>query len=277
VPGRSNSISDDTSPSVAAYLLDVDGTLLTESGAIPGAGAAIERLRHRRIPFRILTNITRRSRRSVVRKLGESGVEVSIGEVFTAVHAAVGWLKRRDTRVVAPFISEDALEDVAGFDLVGGTSGNDPQTSPEVVVVGDIGDQWSHGLLNEAFRYVMDGARLLVLQRGRYWLGPTGLEIDAGSYVAALEYATAQTATVCGKPNVEFFEEAVADLGSLTAPRSGGRSIVMVGDDLAADIRGAQRAGLQGWLVRTGKFRQDVLDASDIIPDRVIASVAELD
>jgi HAD superfamily hydrolase (TIGR01458 family) len=271
-----NSISDDTSPSVAAYLLDVDGTLLTESGAIPGAGAAIERLRHRGIPFRILTNITRRSRRSIVHTLGENGVEVSVEEVFTAVHAAVGWLERRDTRVVAPFISEDALEDVAGFDLVGGTSGNDVHTAPEVVVVGDIGDQWSHGLLNEAFRYVMDGARLLVLQRGRYWLGPTGLEIDAGSYVAALEYATAQTATVCGKPNVEFFEEAVADLGS-PVPRSGDRSIVMVGDDLAADIRGAQRAGLQGWLVQTGKFRQDVLDASDVVPDRVIASVAELD
>ena len=107
------------------------------------------------------------------------------------------------------------------------------------------------------------------MQRGRYWLGPAGLEIDAGSYVAALEYATDTTAVVCGKPNVEFFEEAVADLGS--------RAVIMVGDDLTADIQGAQRAGLQGWLVRTGKFRQDVLDASDIVPDRVIASVAELD
>jgi HAD superfamily hydrolase (TIGR01458 family) len=277
VPGRSIGISEDTSPSVAAYLLDVDGTLLTESGAIPGAGTAIERLRRRGTPFRILTNITRRSRQSVVRKLGESGIDVSTGEVFTAVHAAVGWLKRRDTRVIAPFISEDALEDVADFDLVGGTSGNLPQTTPEVVVVGDIGDRWSHQLLNEAFRYVMDGARLLVLQRGRYWLGPSGLEIDAGSYVAALEYATEQTAVVCGKPNVEFFEEAVEELGVQAVERSDGRMIVMVGDDLTADIQGAQRAGLQGWLVRTGKFRQDVLDASDIVPDRVIASVAELD
>ena len=269
MPGRSNGISDDTSPSVAAYLLDVDGTLLTESGAIPGAGAAIERLRQRGVPFRILTNITRRSRRSVVQRLGDVGVDVSVGEVFTAVHAAVGWLKRRDIRVVTPFVAEDALEDVADFDLVGGTSGRPAPNTPEVVLVGDIGDRWSHQLLNEAFRYVMDGARLLVLQRGRYWLGPAGLEIDAGSYVAALEYATDTTAVVCGKPNVEFFEEAVADLGS--------RAVIMVGDDLTADIQGAQRAGLQGWLVRTGKFRQDVLDASDIVPDRVIASVAELD
>ena len=51
----------------------------------------------------------------------------------------------------------------------------------------------------------------------------------------------------------------------------------MIGDDLWSDIQGAQRAGLLGWLVQTGKFRQDVLDSSDIVPDRVIASVAELD
>ena len=212
-----------------------------------------------------------------MRKLGESGVEVSVREVFTAVHAAVGWLKRRQVRVVAPFIADDALEDVADFELVGGTSGRTSDRTPEAVVVGDIGERWSHQLLNEAFRYVMDGAELLALQRGRYWLGPTGLEIDAGSYVAALEYATGRTATVCGKPNVEFFEEAVGDLGVAAVELSGGQPIVMVGDDLWSDIQGAQRAGLLGWLVQTGKFRQEVLDSSDIVPDRVIASVAELD
>ncbi len=168
------------------------------------------------------------------------------------------------------------MEDVTTFELVGGTAGTGSQGTPEAVVIGDIGERWSHQLLNEAFRYVMDGARLVALQRGRYWLGPTGLEIDAGSYVAALEYATGKAAVVCGKPNVEFFEEAVADLEK-AGREQGGREIVMVGDDLWADIQGAQRAGLLGWLVRTGKFRQDVLDSSDIVPDRVIASVAELD
>ncbi len=193
------------------------------------------------------------------------------------MHAAVGWLRCRGIRVVAPFVANDALQDLAGFDLIGGTSGTVAQSIPEVVVIGDIGDRWSHHLLNEAFRYVMDGASLVALQRGRYWLGPTGLEIDAGSYVAALEYATGTTAVVCGKPNAEFFEAAVVELGGRAVRRSGGRDVVMVGDDLWSDIQGAQRAGLQGWLVRTGKFRQDVLESSDIVPDRVIESVAELD
>jgi HAD superfamily hydrolase (TIGR01458 family) len=212
-----------------------------------------------------------------VRRLEEHGVVVSTGEVFTAVHAAAGWLRRRNLRVVAPFVAEEALEDLAEFDLVGGTAMHSPSVAPQAVVIGDVGERWSHHLLNEAFRYVMDGAQLLALQRGRYWLGPTGLEVDAGSYVAALEYATDKAAVVCGKPNVEFFAEAEADLEAQTGGQASGRAIVMVGDDLRADIAGAQQAGLAAWLVRTGKFRQDELDSSDIVPDRVIASVAELD
>jgi ribonucleotide monophosphatase NagD (HAD superfamily) len=50
----------------------------------------------------------------------------------------------------------------------------------------------------------------------------------------------------------------------------------MVGDDLWSDVQGAQRAGLQGWLVRTGKFREDVLLGSGITPDRILSSVTEL-
>ncbi|MBE0594657.1 MAG: HAD-IIA family hydrolase [Gemmatimonadales bacterium] len=270
----------------AGVLLDVDGTLLSEEGAIPGAGAVIARLRDRGVPFRVLTNITRRSRRSVVDRLAAHGVEVSVSDVLTAVCAAGEWMRRRGIRRVAPFVMPDALEDLAGFELVGGTSRpatDAPVASvrpPDAVLIGDLGDTWSHALLNEAFRYVMDGAQLVVPQLGRYWLGPTGLEIDAGAYVAALEYATGEQATVCGKPNPEFFGAAVASLiGLRDQPIDGegvGLPVAMVGDDLWTDIQGAQRAGLQGWLVRTGKYREDALASSGIRPDRVLDSVADL-
>ncbi len=267
--------------------MDVDGTLLTEHGAVPGAAAVVTELRRRGVPFRIVTNITRRSRRSVVDRLASGGIEVEPDEVYTAVYAAVAWLRTRDIRCVAPFVSDDALEDLQAFDLVGGTAtpsirrSNDPSIprSPAAVLIGDLGDRWSHALLNEAFRYVMNGATLVALQRGRYWQGPTGLELDAGAYVAAIEYATGREAIVCGKPNAAFFEAAVASLTDSTIDRSGDRSarpIVMVGDDVWSDIRGAQEAGLEGWLVRTGKFREDVLAASGVVPDRVLDSVASL-
>ena len=260
---------------LVGVLLDVDGTLLTESGAVPGAAAIVDRLRHREFPFRIVTNITRRSRDSVVTRLGDHGVQVNRDEVFTAVFAGAEWMKARGYRRVAPFVSEDALPDLQEFTLTGGTAGGRADSAtPDAVLVGDVGDRWNHALLNEAFRYVMDGAALVALQMGRYWLGPSGLEVDAGAYVAALEFAAGRTATVCGKPNTEFFEAAIRSFGVSGAPARS--RIAMVGDDVAADIAGAQRAGLQGWLVRTGKYRDDVLAASEITPDRVLSSVADL-
>src|SRR5438309_1529493 len=80
------------------------------------------------------------------------------------------------------------------------------------------------------------------------------LALDAGPLVAALEYATGATAVIAGKPSPGFFAAAVRSLGA-----GDGERIAMVGDDLWSDVEGAQRAGLQGWLVRTGKFRDEVL------------------
>jgi HAD superfamily hydrolase (TIGR01458 family) len=163
-------------------------------------------------------------------------------------------------------VAPETLEDFAAFDLASGR--------PEVVVVGDLGELWTFGRLNRAFLHLMDGAALVALQRDRYWLRGDGLALDAGPFVAALEYATGKTATVCGKPSAEFYRAALASLGAWARERPA--DVVMVGDDLWGDVEGAQRAGLTAWMVRTGKFREDVVAASGIRPDRIIASVAEL-
>ncbi|NIM51916.1 MAG: HAD-IIA family hydrolase [Gemmatimonadales bacterium] len=280
------------SEAVSAFLLDLDGTLYTERGVVPGAVEAVRDLRRRGVPVRFVTNTTRRSRRMVVKRMQGYGFEVEPDEVFTAVVAGGITLTEQGIRTVAPFVAEEVLEELGNFELVGGTAGRPAASCPEAVVMGDLGDDWSPPLLTEAFRYVMDGARLIALQRGRYWLGADGLLLDAGAYVAAIEYATGKEAVVCGKPNPRFFLAAVASFGGSADRRVGGSTgdvgtqppnrrtaeppIVMIGDDLWADVQGAQWAGLQGWLVRTGKFRQDELQSSGIRPDRVIDSVADL-
>lgn len=271
-----------------AVLLDLDGTLYTDRGAVPGALEAIARLRRRGIPFRFVTNTTRRSRRLLVERLRGYGFSAEPEEVVTAVIAGVRLLRRLGLGRIAPFVAPETLEDFSGFELVGGTAGPPPDRLPEAVVVGDLGDRWTPALLTQAFRYVLDGSALIALQKDRYWLGKTGLELDAGPYVAALEYATGHQATVCGKPAPEFYWAALESLGLAREPAPGvekparrapeppERRPVMVGDDLWADIAGAQRAGLEGWLVRTGKFRQDLLERSGVVPERLLDSVADL-
>jgi HAD superfamily hydrolase (TIGR01458 family) len=250
----------------SAFLFDLDGTLYTDAGAISGAVEALAELRRRGVPFRFVTNTTRRSRRRLAERLTGYGFEARAEEIITAPQACVALLRGRGIHRVAAFVADETLEDFAEFDL--------GSAAPEVVVVGDLGDAWDFGRLNRAFLHLMGGAGLIALQRDRYWLRGDGLVLDAGPFVAALEYATGQTATVCGKPSAEFYRTALASLGARAAEQP--KDVVMVGDDLWGDVQGAQQAGLTAWMVRTGKFREDVLASSGITPDRVISSVAEL-
>ena len=143
------------------------------------------------------------------------------------------------------------------------------ERAPGAVVVGDLGAAWTFDLMNRAFRQLLGGAELLAIQRNRYWKTQDGLTLDAGPFVAALEYAAGKQAVTAGKPSAAFFEAAARSLG---LPAS---QVLMVGDDVASDVEGAMAAGLRGALVRTGKFRPGDLER-ETPPDAVIDSIADL-
>ena len=254
----------------AAFLVDLDGTLYSADAPIPGAVEALTRLRRAGVPFRLVTNTTSRSRRMLVERLAGYGFGVLAEEIVTATLAGATLLRTRGLSRVAPFVPAAALEDLAGLSLTGGTSDR-PRAAAEAVVLGDLGERWTYDLLQEAFEHLMAGAALVALSRDRYFRQGERLVLDAGPFVAALEYAANTSADVAGKPSTAFFAAAVESLGLARD-----RSVAMVGDDLWSDVDGAQRAGLQGWLVRTGKFREDVLRSASIVPDRVLESVAVL-
>jgi phospholysine phosphohistidine inorganic pyrophosphate phosphatase len=253
------------------YLLDLDGTLYSGDAAIPGATEALARLRKQELPVRLVTNTTRRSRSMLVERLRSYGFEVESEEIFTATVAGRQLAWNSGYRCVAPFLPEPALQDLEDLDLVGGTSSRSGDRKPEAVIVGDLAQRWTYDLLQEAFEYLVEGADLIALSRDRYWLHRGRLALDAGPFVAALEFATDRIATVAGKPSPSFFAAALESLGGVPAS-----SVAMVGDDLWSDVAGAQRAGLQGWLVRSGKYRGSVLEDSGIRPDRILDSAAEL-
>jgi HAD superfamily hydrolase (TIGR01458 family) len=140
----------------------------------------------------------------------------------------------------------------------------------DAVIVGDLGEAFGYGVLNAAFRQVMDGAELIALQKNRYWLTAEGLSLDVGAFVAALEYATGREAYVVGKPSSPFFELVLRDLGVRA------QDAAMVGDDVESDIGGALAAGLAGILVRTGKYRPDAVAAAGVTPTATVDSIADV-
>ena len=102
------------------------------------------------------------------------------------------------------------------------------------------------------------------------WRTDAGVCVDGGAYVAALERATGRAATMIGKPAPAMFEAALANIGAVPTES------VMVGDDLDSDVLAAQALGVRGVLVRTGKYRDEVLETARQQPDAVIDSIADL-
>ncbi len=248
-----------------AVLLDIDGVLVTSWEPIPGAIRAIERLREQSVPFRLLTNTTTHTRRELAATLDAAGFDVTPDEILTAVVATGSYLRAHHPSARVALLSDgDPRGDLGGINLV------DPGDPADVVVMGGASMDFTYPALNGVFRSLMDGAALVAMHRNRYWRTSEGLQLDAGPYVAALEVATGVTATVCGKPSRSFFGAAIDDLGVPT------ESIVMVGDDVANDVLGAQAAGIRGVLVRTGKFRPSDLERDDGTPDAVVDSIADL-
>lgn len=243
-------------------LIDIDGVLFVGDEVVPGAPEALTALARAGLPRRFVTNTTRRSAGELEAKLRGLGFDVRGEEIVTAPRAAAHWLRAHGSPTMLPLIPEALADDFAGLPV--------DEDHPEVVVLGDLGDAWRYQHLNQAFRAIMDGATLLALHRSRYWRTGEGLQLDLGAFVAALEYATGCEAVIAGKPAAAFFAAAVDSLGVAPA------EALMIGDDIDADVGGAQAAGLAGVLVRTGKYEPAQAAGSAVAPDAIIDSIAGL-
>jgi len=246
---------------VGALVLDLDGVIYERDVPIPGAARTVRRLRETGVPIRFLTNTTSRSRAGLADRLAAMDIEAGIDEIQSPPAAAARHL-RRDGKSALLLVQEGALEEFDGVVR--------EDRRPDAVVVGDLGDGWNFELLNRAFRAVFEhGAELVGLGRTRYWDSGGTLQLDAGPFVVALEYAADVEALVLGKPEAAIFESVVDDLDVEPG------QVAMVGDDVRSDVDAAMGAGLRGVLVRTGKFRPPDLDQG-IEPDLVLDSVADL-
>jgi HAD superfamily hydrolase (TIGR01458 family) len=247
---------------VEGCLFDIDGTVIEDEAVIPGAAEALDALRRAEIPFRFATNITRFSRSTLAGLLTSRGVPVRAEEILSAPSVAALWLREQGSRRVQLLLQRSTWEEFEGFEIGG---------SPvQHVLVGDLGAEWSFEILNEAFRNLLDGAELVAVHRNRYWWTGGKPTLDAGAFVASLEYSSGRTATLIGKPSPAFFEVAARELG-LPPGR-----IAMVGDDLENDVQGPRQAGIAGVLVRTGRGRETDEALARRTADAVLDSVADL-
>jgi HAD superfamily hydrolase (TIGR01458 family) len=267
---------------VRGLVLDADGVLVLRSVALPGSMEAVATLTARGIPFRIVTNFSSLHRETLADWFGRGGMTIDPTRIITgssaaAAHTATGH-PGRSLFVLAP---PDARREFDGQQLLTADEADAaPPGTVAAVVIGDAGDDLSFRNMDLAFRLVRGGAELLSMHRNPWWLTPKGETLDAGAFVVGLEFATGQRALNLGKPSPAVFRQAVAGLVADLGERLPRSQFAMVGDDLKADVAAAQRVGMKGILVLSGKASSADAELASRAgrrgPDGVAATLADV-
>lgn len=227
-------------PMIKGVLLDISGVLYQGNQALAGSIDALLRLQATGLPILYVTNTTRQPRHKIWQQLVTMQFPIQEKDIFTAPMAAHTYLTSHSLSpylLVHPSLKPDFA------DLTG--------ESPDAVLVGDAASDFTYEHMNTAFRYLINGAPLIAMGKNRYFMEKDGLSLDSGTYVTALEYAADVKAIITGKPAAEFFAAAIESIQCTAG------TVIMVGDDVDADVNGAANAGLKGVLVQTGKYRPD--------------------
>jgi HAD superfamily hydrolase (TIGR01450 family) len=249
-------------------IVDLDGVVWVGSTVVPGSVAAIAELRARGVRLLFLTNDPRGSRAEYAARLSALGVPVGESEIVTSGSALASFVREREGAGTTTFVigSSSLKRELmqAGLKLLARDAGREAQ----VVAVGGH-DGFNYDELRIATQAVRRGARLYAAGRDATFPMPDGPWPGTGSVVAAVEVAGGKTAIAVGKPEPLIFDIARSLL-------EGCRRVAIVGDNLAADIAGGNRAGLTTILVLTGTSGRDDMANAEVIPDVVLPDLAAL-
>ncbi len=245
------------------YLIDMDGVLYRGSELIAGAEDFINSLRKRRIPFRLLTNNSQRTRRDVVAKVARLGIEVEDENIFTSSMATARFLAQQKPNGTAFVIGEGGLLTAMhqnGYAIV--------DHDPDYVVVGE-GRTFNLELVEQAVRMILKGAKLIATNLDPNCPTQNGLRPGCGAMVAMLETATGIKAFSVGKPSPVMMRAARKELGLTTD------ETCIIGDTMETDILGGVQLGYHTVLVLSGGTRREDLAKFAYTPEVVVESLGE--
>ena len=249
---------------IRSWLTDMDGVLVHEEQAIPGAADFLARLRERGTPFLVLTNNSIYTPRDLAARLRASGLEVPEESIWTSALATARFLRDQRPGGSAFVIGEagltTALHDV-GYTLT--------ERSPDYVVLGET-RTYSFERITQAIRLVAAGARFIATNPDTTGPTPQGPLPATGAVAALISTATGVAPYYVGKPNPLMMRSA------LNAIDAHSETTAMVGDRMDTDVVSGLEAGLETILVLTGSTGRDEIDRFPYRPSRVVDSVADL-
>lgn len=246
------------------WLTDMDGVLVHEGEALPGAARFLARLQERGRRFLVLTNNSIFTPRDLAARLARAGLQVPEAAIWTSALATADFLSSQSPGGSAFVVGEAGLTTAlheAGYTLT--------DTDPDYVVLGET-RTWSFEAITRAIRLVDAGARFIATNPDRTSPSPEGPLPATGAVAAMIREATGAQPYSIGKPNPMMFRSAMNRINAHS------ESTVMVGDRMDTDIVAGMEAGLETILVLTGSTRAEEVARFPFRPSRVAASIAEV-
>jgi NagD protein len=249
---------------IRSWLMDMDGVLVHEERAIPGADRFIAALRDRGAPFLVLTNNSIYTRRDLAARLRASGLEVPEERIWTSALATARFLETQRPGGSAFVIGEAGLTTAlhqAGYTLT--------ERDPDYVVLGET-RTYSFERITHAIRLIATGARFIATNPDPTGPAPEGPLPATGSVAALVSRATGVDPYYVGKPNPLMMRSA------LNAIEAHSETTAMIGDRMDTDVVSGLEAGLHAILVLTGVATRAAAERFPYRPSRIVESVADL-
>lgn len=259
-------LSGPTFPSkpVRNWLSDMDGVLMREEAAIPGAAEFVRRLQELGRPFLLLTNNSIFTPRDLKARLARSGIDVPEESIWTSALATAQFLDAQRPGGTAYVIGEAGLTTAMheiGYVL--------SEREPEYVVLGET-RTYSFEAITTAIRLIERGARFIATNPDPSGPSPQGPIPATGSVAALITRATGVEPYFVGKPNPLMMRSALNRLDAHS------ESTVMVGDRMETDVISGLEAGLRTILVLSGSTKEHEVERFPYRPTTVLASVADV-
>jgi NagD protein len=249
---------------IHSWLMDMDGVLVHEEQALPGAAEFIGGLRERETPFLVLTNNSIYTRRDLAARLRASGLEVPEQYIWTSALATARFLEDQRPDGTAFVIGEAGLTTAlhsAGYTMT--------ERNPDYVVLGET-RTYSFERITNAIRLIVGGARFIATNPDTTGPSADGIMPATGAVAALISRATGVEPYYVGKPNPLMMRSA------LNAIDAHSESTAMIGDRMDTDIVAGLEAGLHTILVLTGVTSRDEIDRFPYRPSRVLDGIADL-
>jgi NagD protein len=249
---------------IESWLMDMDGVLVHEANALPGADRFLARLRELGRPFLLLTNNSIYTRRDLAARLQASGLDVPEESIWTSALATARFLENQRPGGTAFVVGESGLSTSlyqSGYTLT--------DRDPDYVVLGET-RTYSFERITQAIRLIVEGARFIATNPDPTGPSPGGPLPATGSVAALITKATGVEPYFVGKPNPLMMRSA------LNALEAHSETTAMIGDRMDTDIVAGLEAGLETILVLSGVTAADETERFPYRPSRIVDSVADL-